>query len=149
MQGDVGGGFISLAIAVGIISLSMAGILKLFYRMLIDTPVEVIATLTNINDYVLIVLGCGITLLLGSSSISEAIFNPALAYGIIESEKVSHFCSLPKYSFFKSFCLIYYIDVPLESWFKSWHVAFHGYPGAILRKHIISPYCFSKSFLQL
>ncbi len=90
LQSDIfGGGFIALIIAVGMIAVCMVGIVKMFYRMLIDTPVEVIATVTNMNDYVLILCGCVITLLLGSSSITEALFNPALAYGIIESEKVS------------------------------------------------------------
>ena len=92
LQGDIiGGGLVAVAIAIGIISLCMIGIMKMVYYMLIDTPVEIIAIVTNVNDYVLMLFGCCTTCIVGSSSISEAIFNPALAYGIIEVEKVSVF----------------------------------------------------------
>lgn len=92
VQSDIGGGLVALAISIGIISLCLVGIMKMVHNMLIDTPVEVMAIVTNVNNYVLMLFGCFGTFLVGSSSISEAIFNPALAYGMIEVEKVSIIC---------------------------------------------------------
>ena len=104
LQADVFGGLYGLGIAIGIIAICMFVIVRMVYRMMIDTPIEVIAKITNVNDYLLIIFGCGTTMCLGSSSVTEAIFNPALAYGIIESEKVSNiryiYICIVEYTFF-------------------------------------------------
>jgi hypothetical protein len=87
--GDISAGIIAMAIAVAIILVSIYCMLKVLQKMLIETPVEVIARITNVNNYIAMVFSSLVTLLVGSSSLTEAVFNPALASGIIEIEQVS------------------------------------------------------------
>ena len=88
-QGDVAAGAIAVLIALVIIALTLFVMIKIIHRMLVATPVEVIHRMTNINNYVTMSLGCSVTILVGSSSLTESILNPFLVSGIVELEQVS------------------------------------------------------------
>jgi len=87
-QGDMSSGIIAMAIAVGIIFLSILGMVKLINRMIVETPVEVIARVTNVNSYVAMLLGCCFTVVVGSSSVAESVLNPFVASGVVELEQM-------------------------------------------------------------
>ena len=89
LQGDFSAGIIAIAIAIAIILLCTFLMTKLVRKMLVETPVEVIARITGVNNYVTIVVGCLSTIALGSSSLTESAVNPFLACGVVELEQVS------------------------------------------------------------
>ncbi len=85
---DLGAGAIAIAMALGIIAVCLFCMVKLIRKMLIETPVEVILTITSINSYISMLLGCVATALIGSSSLTEALLNPFLSSGVVELEQV-------------------------------------------------------------
>lgn len=88
-QWDIIAAIITIAVALVMIAVCLFAMIIIARKMFLsETPVEVIASVTNINNYVSIVLGCLSTMLLGSSSLSESVLNPFLASGIIEIEQV-------------------------------------------------------------
>jgi ethanolamine transporter EutH len=89
LQGDFSAGIIAIVVAIAIILLSTFFMVKLVRKMLVETPVEVIARITGMNNYVTMIFGCLSTLVLGSSSLTESAVNPFLACGVVELEQVS------------------------------------------------------------
>lgn len=83
---------ITLGIAVCFILLSIFGMIKLINKMLMNTPLEVVAKLSNQNPIVSMILGCGSVFLLNSASITESCLMPYVATGIIELEQVLPWC---------------------------------------------------------
>jgi len=80
--------FITFAIAISAILFGLFGLIKLSNKMLINTPVEVIAKMSNQNPVVAMIAGCGSGIFFTSSSISQTILTPYVATGIIELEQV-------------------------------------------------------------
>lgn len=92
MQNDLQYAALSMSIAVAAMLLSIFGIVKLINRSLINTPIEVIAKLSTHNNYVLMFMGCGSSILLSSSSITECAAMPFVATGILELEQMFPWC---------------------------------------------------------
>ena len=88
-QSDLFSAALVIAIAIVIITFSLFLMGKLIRNMLVETPIAVIARMTDLNYYVSMFLGCSSTLALGSSSLIESALNPFLASGVIEVEQVS------------------------------------------------------------
>lgn len=87
-QGDTNAGILALGIAFCIIAICLFGIGRIIRKMLVETPVEVIARITNVNNYFSMLSGCLSTVAIGSSSVTESILSPFLASGIFEIEQI-------------------------------------------------------------
>lgn len=85
-------GAITLAIALLVITSCLYGMMFLIYRMLVETPVGIIARCSSFNTYVLMIYGCAFGLLLGNSSATESMLTPFVGMGIIELDQVKKEC---------------------------------------------------------
>jgi len=81
-------GAITLAIALLVITSCLYGMMFLIYRMLVETPVGIIARCSSFNTYVLMIYGCAFGLLLGNSSATESMLTPFVGMGIIELDQM-------------------------------------------------------------
>ncbi len=79
-------------IAVVCIGISLYGMIKLCNKLLINTPVEVVAKLSNQHPVVLLLSGCLSSMLFISSAITETAVIPFVATGIIELEQMLPWC---------------------------------------------------------
>ena len=92
MQTDFQYAALSMTIAIAAIMLSTFGMVKLINKVLINTPVEVIAKLSTQNNYVLMLMGCGSSILFSSSAFAECMIMPFVATGILELEQMFPWC---------------------------------------------------------
>jgi len=92
MQKDLQYAALSMTISMAAILLSLCGMVKLINKVLINTPVEVIAKLSTQNNYVVMLMGCGSSLLFSSSAFTECAIMPLVATGILELEQMFPWC---------------------------------------------------------
>jgi len=85
-------GVMCLSIALGVILVSLFLMVKFINKMLITTPVEVIAKMTNHNASVFMLIGCGSGMLFTSASVAESSIMPFVATGILELEQMFPWC---------------------------------------------------------
>lgn len=92
MQKDMQYAALSMSIAIAAMLISLFGMVKLVNKSLINTPIEVIAKLSTHNNYALMLMGCGSSILLSSSSVTECAVMPLVATGILELEQMFPWC---------------------------------------------------------
>lgn len=92
MAKDMQWAALAMFIALATIMLSLWGIIGLVNKMLLNTPIEVIAKMTTHNNYVLMFLGCGASVLFNNSSIVETSILPFVSSGILELEQMFPWC---------------------------------------------------------
>lgn len=85
-------GAITLLIAMVVIILCLYGMMFLIYRMLVATPVDVIARVTTFNAYLSMLYGCACGLFLGNASATESMLTPFVGVGVIELEQMFPWC---------------------------------------------------------
>jgi len=85
---DLGSSAMAITIALVIIAACLFCMIKVIRKMLIETPVEVIVSVTNINGYLSMLFGCLVTALIGNSSLTESLLNPFLSSGVVELEQM-------------------------------------------------------------
>jgi solute carrier family 34 (sodium-dependent phosphate cotransporter) len=85
---DMVSGWVCLFIALFILIMCLIGLVALLRRALLGASTEIIYKATNINDYFAIAIGCGVTILVQSSSITTSTLVPLAAMGILTIEKM-------------------------------------------------------------
>ena len=88
MRTDQVKGAITLAVATVIVLLCFFGMMALLNKLIMSIPVEVIAKVTNANQYFSMLMGICVSILFGSSSITESALMPFIGAGIMELEQV-------------------------------------------------------------
>lgn len=81
-------GAITLTIALLIITVCLYSMMFLIYKMLVATPVGIIARGSSFNVYVTMIYGCAFGLLLGNSSATESMLTPLVGMGVIELDQM-------------------------------------------------------------
>jgi len=86
--GDVGGGIISLVIALVLLCGGLFCLTKLLHKIFIGKAKRVIAKATQINDYLALLIGIGITIIVQSSSVTTSALTPFCGIGLLTLEKM-------------------------------------------------------------
>jgi len=81
-------GGVCLALALFILIVCLIGLVTLLQKMLLGTSTRIIYKATNINGYIAMALGCGITILVQSSSITTSTLTPLVGMGVIQLEQM-------------------------------------------------------------
>ena len=66
----------------------LIGLVTLLQKMLLGTSTRIIYKATNINGYLAMLIGCGITILVQSSSITTSTLTPLVGMGVIQLEQM-------------------------------------------------------------
>eukprot|EP00567_Pseudictyota_dubia_P002520 CAMPEP_0197464550 /NCGR_PEP_ID=MMETSP1175-20131217/64076_1 /TAXON_ID=1003142 /ORGANISM="Triceratium dubium, Strain CCMP147" /LENGTH=648 /DNA_ID=CAMNT_0043000531 /DNA_START=255 /DNA_END=2201 /DNA_ORIENTATION=+ len=85
---DYVSGGVCLFLAIVILIICLIGLVTLLQRMLLGTSTRIIYKATNINGYLAMLLGCGITILVQSSSITTSTLTPLVGMGVIHIEQM-------------------------------------------------------------
>jgi len=86
--GDVAGGIIGLILSVLILCLGLFGLTKLLQRIFLKHATKVLRSAVNLNSYVAILIGVGITILVQSSSVTTSALTPLCGLGVLPLEKM-------------------------------------------------------------
>ena len=81
-------GFVVFIISLGILFFCLFGLVTILQKMLLGTSTRIIYKATNINGYLGIVLGAGITMVVQSSSITTSALTPLVGMGVLRLEQM-------------------------------------------------------------
>jgi sodium-dependent phosphate cotransporter len=81
-------GLVVFIIALGILFFCLFGLVNILQKMLLGTSTRIIYKATNINGYLAIMVGCGITMLVQSSSITTSSLTPLVGMGVLRLEQM-------------------------------------------------------------
>ena len=81
-------GFVVFAISIGILFFCLFGLVHILQKMLLGTSTRIIYKATNINGYLAILLGIGLTMLVQSSSITTSTLTPLVGVGALRLEQM-------------------------------------------------------------
>lgn len=84
---EVSGG-VCFFLALVILIICLLFLVSILQRMLMGTSTRIIYKATNINGYLAMLVGCGVTMLVQSSSITTSVLVPFVGMGIIRLEQM-------------------------------------------------------------
>jgi sodium-dependent phosphate cotransporter len=87
-QDDMVSGWVCLVMSLFLLILCLIGLVTLLRRMLYGASTRIIYKATSINGYVAMVVGCGVTILVQSSSITTSTLVPLAGIGVLKLEQV-------------------------------------------------------------
>jgi sodium-dependent phosphate cotransporter len=85
---DMVSGWVCLVIAVFILIMCLVGLVSLLRKVLLGASTRILYKATNINDFIAIAIGCGVTILVQSSSITTSTLVPLAGVGVLRLEKM-------------------------------------------------------------
>lgn len=83
---DMVSGWVCLIVAVTILIFCLIGLVTLLRKILLGASTQIIYKATNINPYLAMLIGCGVTILVQSSSITSAALVPLAGIGVLDVE---------------------------------------------------------------
>lgn len=86
--GDMGGGIIALILSLIMLCGGLFGLVKCLQMLLIKKAKKVIARAIGLNDYLALLVGIGITIVVQSSSVTTSALTPLCGMGVIPLEKM-------------------------------------------------------------
>jgi len=81
-------GVVVFILGLVILFICLFGLVKILQRMLLGSSTRIIHKATNINGYLAIAVGAGITMILQSSSITTSTFTPLVGMDVIQLEQM-------------------------------------------------------------
>lgn len=87
-QDDTVSGWVCLIMSLALLIFCLIGLVALLRKMLFGASTKIIYKATNINDYLGMVIGCGVTILVQSSSITTSTLVPLAGIGVLKLEQV-------------------------------------------------------------
>ncbi|CAE7397416.1 SLC34A1, partial [Symbiodinium sp. CCMP2456] len=87
-MGDVAGGIVGLIFSLIIVTGTLFCLVKLLHSLIMGTAKKVIMRATNMNDYVAILVGLGITFIVQSSSVTTSTLTPLCGVGVLPVHKM-------------------------------------------------------------
>jgi sodium-dependent phosphate cotransporter len=84
---EVSGG-VCLFLALVILVICLMGLITLLQKMLLGMSTRIIYKATNINPYIAMLIGMGLTILVQSSSITTSALTPIVGMGVIQLEQM-------------------------------------------------------------
>jgi sodium-dependent phosphate cotransporter len=85
---DMVSGWVCLIIALFLLILCLVGLVTLLRTLLLNTSTRIIYKATSINPYIAMVIGCGVTVLVQSSSITASSLIPLAGIGVLPLENM-------------------------------------------------------------
>ena len=85
---DTVSGWVCLAIALFLLIICLIGLVALLRKMLLGASTRIIYKATNINSYIAMCIGCGVTVLVQSSSITTSALVPLAGVGVLKLENM-------------------------------------------------------------
>jgi sodium-dependent phosphate cotransporter len=85
---DQTSGLVVFIIGLGILFVCLFGLVSILQKMLLGTSTRIIYKATNINGYLAILLGAGMTILVQSSSITTSVLTPLVGMGVLRLEQM-------------------------------------------------------------
>merc|ERR1712232_731198 len=86
--GDVFGGIVALIISLLLLTLGMIGLTKLLAKIFMGNVKKILRYALKVNDYVAILIGVGITIIVQSSSVTTAALTPLCGLGVLPLAKM-------------------------------------------------------------
>jgi len=86
--GDMGGGILGLVISLIFLVLGLIGLSKLLQIIFMGNAKKVIRYAVKLNGYVAIAIGCGITIIVQSSSVTTSALTPLCGIGVLPLAKM-------------------------------------------------------------
>mmetsp|Transcript_57253 Transcript_57253/g.139588 ORF Transcript_57253/g.139588 Transcript_57253/m.139588 type:complete len:593 (+) Transcript_57253:256-2034(+) len=81
-------GFVSFFMGLVILFICLFAMVKVLQKMLLGMSTRIIYKATNVNGYLAMLIGVGVTILVQSSSITTSTFTPLVGMGIIRLEQM-------------------------------------------------------------
>lgn len=85
---DQTSGFVVFFLGIVILFICLYAMVKVLQRMLLGMSTRIIYKATNVNGYLAMLIGVGITILVQSSSITTSTFTPLVGMGVIRLEQM-------------------------------------------------------------
>eukprot|EP00438_Fugacium_kawagutii_P023389 Skav211948 [mRNA] locus=scaffold4266:17800:19443:+ [translate_table: standard] len=86
--GDVAGGIIGLILSLLVLTGALFVMVKLLHSLIMGQAKKVIMRGTNMNDYLAILVGLGITIIVQSSSVTTSALTPLVGIGVLPVHKM-------------------------------------------------------------
>ena len=87
-EDDKVAGGVCLFLSLVILCVCLVGLVSVLQKMLLGTSTRIIYKATNINGYLAILIGMGLTILVQSSSITTSTLTPLVGMGVIQLEQM-------------------------------------------------------------
>lgn len=81
-------GFVCMILGLAILFICLLGLVTILQKLLLSSSTRIIYKATNINGYLAIALGCGLTVLVQSSSIVTSALTPLTGVGVLRLEQM-------------------------------------------------------------
>jgi len=88
LRSDVMSGLATFILGLIILFICLFAMVTMLQKMLLGTSTRVIYKATNINGYLAMLIGVGVTILVQSSSITTSTFTPLVGMGVIRLEQM-------------------------------------------------------------
>jgi sodium-dependent phosphate cotransporter len=85
---DMVSGWVCMVMALTVLIICLIGLVALLRKMLLGASTRVIYKATNINPYLAILIGCGVTVMVQSSSITSSTLVPLAGVGVLPLESM-------------------------------------------------------------
>jgi len=85
---DVVSGAVCFVLALVILITCLIGLVTVLQKMLMGVSTRIIYKATNMNGYLAILIGCGLTILVQSSSITTSVLTPFVGIGALQLEQM-------------------------------------------------------------
>jgi len=85
---DVVSGAVCFVLALVILISCLIGLVTVLQKMLMGVSTRIIYKATNMNGYLAILIGCGLTILVQSSSITTSVLTPFVGIGALQLEQM-------------------------------------------------------------
>jgi len=86
--GDVGGGMIGLVISLLLLTFGMIGLTKSLSKIFMGNIKKILRYALQVNDYVAMLIGVGITIIVQSSSVTTSALTPLCGLGVLPLAKM-------------------------------------------------------------
>jgi sodium-dependent phosphate cotransporter len=87
-QDDMVSGWVCMVFAMSILVICLVCLVALLRKMLLGASTKIIYKATNINPYLAMLIGCGITILVQSSSVTTSTLVPLAGIGVLNLESM-------------------------------------------------------------
>lgn len=85
---DVTSGVVVFIIGLAMLFVCLFGLVKVLNKMLLGTSTRIIYKATNVNGYIAIMIGAGLTMLVQSSSVTTSALTPLVGMGVLRLEQM-------------------------------------------------------------
>jgi len=86
--GDVGGGIISLLVSLALLGGGLIGLCKMLQKVFMAKARNIIRYSVKLNDYLAMLIGVGITIIVQSSSVTTSALTPLCGLGVLPLDKM-------------------------------------------------------------